>query len=127
MQPTPHDTLKHLEPILGKRKTTALWRYYLSQGTPFDRQAAAGLIELLAERHLPARYQQTPVLPPPDPSNCAGDYPLGRVLYQNKPYAPFGLREEEWLRHVLIVGMSGTGSSIARAASPALRYSLPSE
>ncbi|MBI2132382.1 MAG: ATP-binding protein [Candidatus Tectomicrobia bacterium] len=111
MQPTPHDTLKHLEPILGKHKTTALWRYYLSQGTPFDRQAAAGLIELLAERNLPSRYQQTPVLPPPDPSKCTGDYPLGRVLYQNKPYAPFGLREEEWLRHVLIVGMSGTGKT----------------
>jgi len=111
MQPTPQDTLKQLEPILGKRKTSALWRYYLAQATPFDRQAAAQLIEIIAERNLPNRYQQNPLLPPPDPSQCNGDYPLGTVLYRGHSYSPFGLREDEWLRHVLIVGMSGTGKT----------------
>jgi archaellum biogenesis ATPase FlaH len=40
-----------------------------------------------------------------------GDYPIGDVLYPNKPYAPFSIREAEWLRHCGIFGKTGSGKT----------------
>jgi hypothetical protein len=44
--------------------------------------------------------------------DCVGEYVLGNVSYPpGKEYAVFGLREQEWIRHVLILGMTGTGKT----------------
>jgi hypothetical protein len=51
------------------------------------------------------------LLPPPEKRVLVGDYPIGDVLYPNKPYAPFSIREAEWLRHCGIFGKTGSGKT----------------
>lgn len=48
---------------------------------------------------------------PPTQRQAAGDYTLGTVLYGNKQLYPFGLREDEWIQHVAILGRSGAGKT----------------
>jgi len=40
-----------------------------------------------------------------------GPYPLGKVDYADKELYPFGLRDRDWVRHVCISGMSGSGKT----------------
>lgn len=49
------------------------------------------------------------LLPPRD--NYAGEYFLGYVNYNDKDYAPFGIKENEWIQHTAIFGRSGSGKT----------------
>ena len=51
------------------------------------------------------------LLPPPDRESLAGDYPIGEVIYPEKPFATFGVREKEWIRHCGIFGKTGSGKT----------------
>ena len=51
-------------------------------------------------------------LEPPGREVCCGDYTLGEVAYPGKKaFCPFGVREDEWIKHVLITGMTGAGKT----------------
>ncbi len=50
-------------------------------------------------------------LRPPPPEVIEGEYPVGCVLYNGELRGDFGLREDEWLQHVAIVGRSGSGKT----------------
>lgn len=51
------------------------------------------------------------LLPPPDPQKAKGEYPLGEIIYDNKLVSFFGLREHEFIRHIGMYGVSGSGKS----------------
>lgn len=51
------------------------------------------------------------LLPPPDPKDSQGEYELGSVIYDNREIGKFGLREKEFLRHLGLFGITGTGKS----------------
>ena len=51
------------------------------------------------------------MLPPPSPELAFGEYELGTIVYDDKPVCSFGLREKEFLRHIGIFGITGTGKS----------------
>ncbi len=90
---------------------TAGWHFYLS-GQGEERQFADDLIDVLAFQKLGKDYQENIFLEPPAEGTCAGLYGLGDVIYPPKQvFAPFGLREDEWVKHVLITGMTGTGKT----------------
>ena len=55
------------------------------------------------------------LFPPPPPERCLGEIDLGRVQYAGKEGFSFGLRKDEFLRHVGIYGSSGCGKSNAIA------------
>jgi hypothetical protein len=87
------------------------WRFYLS-GEGAERQEADDLIDILLFQRLAKDYRKGIFLDPPPASVCAGPYALGTVSYPgNRPYCPFGLREHEWIQHMLITGMTGTGKT----------------
>ena len=52
------------------------------------------------------------LLPPPSQEEAQGPYPLGEVRYgkEGRGYT-FGLKEEDWIRHVTVTGISGAGKS----------------
>lgn len=104
------DLLQKLEPVLGSKART-LW--YLSLLSKDKKTAYANqeLLRLLADRHVRLDYQERIRLPPPAQSSTLGKYHLGTVIYPDSPYSEFGLTDEEMLRHVLIVGMTGTGKT----------------
>jgi hypothetical protein len=51
------------------------------------------------------------LLPPPDPGKAYGEYELGTVMYDDRQVCKFGLREKEFLRHLGLFGITGTGKS----------------
>lgn len=104
------EKLRKLAP-LGKKKADLAWLFYLS-GEGQERQASDELIDIQLFQQLQKDYREQILLDPPDASDCLGEYSLGTVIYpSNKPYCSFGLREDEWIKHLLIVGMTGTGKT----------------
>ena len=85
------------------------WKFYLS-GEGEDRGLADDLIDVQLYKELGKDYQEQIFLRPLAKEICAGPYSLGQVLYPaNMIYCPFGLRENEWIKHMLITGMTGAG------------------
>jgi hypothetical protein len=69
-------------------------------------------LELLAAKHIPQSLGQDEAeLIPPSEEQAQGEYPIGQVLYSGKHLYPFGLRENEWIQHMAILGRSGSGKT----------------
>jgi len=98
-----------LKPILGS-KIESLWLEY--QLSPESRKEIESIINGLAAKHLDESFEKRKILltPPPEPL-CKGDYPLGTVYYNKKPFYPFCLREYEWIQHIGIFGRTGSGKT----------------
>ena len=105
------EIVHQLEPMLGPQ-TRILWYKYLSAKTPQRKEAWRTRIRILGEKVLDI-YKDEIRLPPPLPQETIGDYQLGMVIYPDKPYSIFGLREEELCKHIMITGMTGTGKTPA--------------
>jgi hypothetical protein len=104
------DLVRKLVPVLGG-KARALW--YLNI-TSKDAKAAFGnkeLLRILADRNAKVDYQENVRLPPPSPDQLSGEYAVGKVVYPEADYGAFGLREDEFIKHILIVGMTGSGKT----------------
>lgn len=96
---------------VGKRNADMGWLFYLS-GEGEERQEADELIDMLLYQKIRKDFRENIFLDPPAVSDCYGKYFLGKVLYPpDNNFCPFGLREDEWIKHLLIVGMTGTGKT----------------
>ena len=56
-------------------------------------------------------FDEETALAPPPSERIRGEYPIGSVTYLHEKKYPFGLREDDWIKHVLIVGASGSGKT----------------
>ncbi len=105
------DLLRKLEPIL-KDKTKAYWFFNLLNDDKKSSISNLELLQLITDKKAKLNYQEVIRLPPPiDKDKLLGKYRLGKVLYPEEEYSEFGLRESEFIRHILIVGMTGTGKT----------------
>ena len=76
-----------------------------------ERREANELLDVLMHFELRKDYAKKILLEPPNREDCAGEYFLGYVFYPDKIYCPFGLKEDEWIKHILITGMTGVGKT----------------
>lgn len=84
---------------------------YLS-GENEERQQADELIDILLFKKLTKGYEEKIFLKPATPNQCNGNYFLGMVIYPpDKFYCKFGIKEHEWIMHLLIVGITGSGKT----------------
>jgi len=96
---------------LDGRTAVSSWLFYLS-GEGDERQLADDLIDVLLFRSAGKSFEKGIFLEPPTTGECRGEYVLGTVLYPPmRPFCEFGLREAEWIKHVLITGMTGAGKT----------------
>jgi len=96
---------------LDKQAAKANWLHYLS-GQGAERQLASDLIDVQLFQKLGKDFRKDIFLEPPVAGICRGAYALGQVLYPGKQtFCGFGLHEEEWIKHVLITGMTGAGKT----------------
>ncbi|MEW5911313.1 MAG: DUF87 domain-containing protein [Thermodesulfobacteriota bacterium] len=87
-----------------------MWLLYLaSEGQ--ERDEADELFDVLMHFQLNKDYSKKILLEPPAPTLCSGEYYLGDVIYPEGVFAKFGIREAEWIKHMLITGMSGVGKT----------------
>lgn len=104
------ELLRKLEPVFGSR-AKALWYMSLLPKDAKSVEKNKELLRLLADRRVKLDYKEEIRLPPPSPEKLAGEYHLGDAIYPDKEYAKFGLREHEFIKHILIAGMTGTGKT----------------
>jgi len=96
---------------LDRKKAEANWLFYLS-GEGQERHEADELVDIMLHKKLGKDYQEMVFLDPPNVADCNGEYFFGTVQYPpGKAYCSFGLRENEWIKHLLIVGMTGAGKT----------------
>jgi hypothetical protein len=105
------DLFRRLKPLYGK-KIDALWLEYQTAGVERKREIEGLLTLVAAKRFGMAVGEERLVLEPPPASLIGqGEYTVGCVSYPGlAPYA-FRLRRDELLRHVFILGPTGTGKS----------------
>jgi len=104
------ELLQKLEPILGN-KSKALWYLYLFSKDSKSEQSNKELLRLLADKKANLDYKEEIRLPPPVPEKLKGKYNIGKVIYPDEEYATFGFQENEFIKHILITGMTGTGKT----------------
>ena len=99
-----------LKPILGS-KMDKIYTAYCAEDKD-GQQQIEHYLQLLSAKYLPSKLEQskTVLLPPPE-DQAAGEYQIGTVRYADKDLYPFGLREDEWIQHVAILGRSGAGKT----------------
>ncbi len=95
---------------MGKR-TKSLWYFNQLAKDSKAAQRNIGFLHLIADRTSKIDYEEQIRLPPPSPEDLYGEYHIGIVLYPDTPYAEFGIRESEFIKHFLIVGMTGAGKT----------------
>ena len=102
------DKFRKLKPSF--KETDLMWLFYLA-GEGKERREADELLDILMHFDLSKDYSRKILLEPPEPAVCRGEYHIGDILYPGGVYCSLGLREDEWIKHVLIAGMSGVGKT----------------
>jgi len=99
-----------LKPILGS-KMDKIYSAYLAEDDEGKKQIEHYL-QLLTAKYLPTRLGQAEtILLPPTKEQAAGEYHIGTVEYAGKDICQFGLREDDWIQHMAILGRSGAGKT----------------
>ena len=108
---TVEDMCKKLKPIFGKKIDKLYLQYSLTDSRE-KRAEIQQALNLLYEKHLNTTLLGEKVLLSPPEANLGADYNLAKISYADKDFSDFGLREKDWIRHVLISGMSGSGKTV---------------
>jgi len=101
---------RKLKPILGK-EIDSLWLAYNTQTDSRSRAEILGILWSLASKYLDETFDKKLLLSLPEKELIGGEYKLGKLVYGDQEYYPFGLRENEWLRHIGIFGTTGSGKT----------------
>ncbi|MCH9031188.1 MAG: ATP-binding protein [candidate division Zixibacteria bacterium] len=104
------EIIRRLEPILGVR-AKHLWYSRLASSGPEDIAELESLIRILNERSVGSGYKNEILLPPPSRKTLPDRFRLGTVLYPDTEYSRIGLSGSDFIKHILIVGMTGAGKT----------------
>lgn len=108
---TAEEICRRLRPVIGDKVDKIYLKYALSENNN-ERLEMEHAFKILYERYLNTHLLAEKVLlEPPERKNVEGDYELGTVTYADRDYYAFGLKEREWIRHICITGMSGSGKT----------------
>ncbi|NQV80118.1 MAG: DUF87 domain-containing protein, partial [Alphaproteobacteria bacterium] len=101
---------RQLKPVIGPQ-ADRIWQGFVAENEEGKAQIL-DYLELLSAQHFQGNLEtEGPGLLPPGPVVAAGEYPLGKVVYNDRPLYPWGLRENEWPQHVGVFGRSGAGKT----------------
>jgi hypothetical protein len=105
------DVFRRLKPVFGEAVDE--WWIAFNSDTPRGKAQMLQDLNLLAimvqDQHVGDRKIY---LPPPRVEVISdGEYTLGTVVYPGKPPCPFRVQRNELLRHMLVIGQTGTGKT----------------
>lgn len=101
---------RKLKPLIGE-KAERYWLAYLSEDYRGKQELEIAL-QMLGAKLLGTGIENPVVhLSAPARDIARGEYPVGNVVYCDKPMHPFGIREEELIQHTSIFGRSGAGKT----------------
>ena len=105
------EKLKLLKPILPSKQWGYLRIQYILEKDYRKRREIESMMDLLIAQNVPGLKTENILLPPPEKSLLTGEYPIGEVLYPDKNFGIFGVKENEWIRHCGIFGKTGSGKT----------------
>jgi len=99
-----------LKPMLGDKMDKVYEAYMAEDET--GKEQTENYLQQLTAKYLPTKLSESCAsLLPPSREQAAGEYFLGKVQYAGKDLCDFGLREDEWIQHMAILGRSGAGKT----------------
>jgi predicted transcriptional regulator len=99
-----------LKPILGSQIEN-LYSAYLAEDKQGKEQIQQYIQSLCAE-YLPQNLDSNNnILIPPSKEKAFGEYKLGNVSYLEEDMYEFGLKENEWIQHIAVLGRTGAGKT----------------
>ena len=105
------DICKKLQPFLGKRADDLFLEYSIAE-TREEKLHIYQLILALYRKYIDDNFlDQQVILKKPPEGMLKASYALGKIEYPNKKDDIFGLREQDFPRHLCISGMSGSGKT----------------
>lgn len=108
---TAEELCRRLRPVIGSKIDKIYLRYALSANNE-EKLEMEHAFKILYEKYLNTHLLADKVLlEPPSEEDVRGEYKLGTVSYAEKDFYSFGLRENEWIRHMCVTGMSGSGKT----------------
>lgn len=108
---TPEEICKKLRPIFGRKIDMIYLKYSLAQDRR-EREQIEQALKVMYEKYLNTNLLSDKILlEPPSETVIRAEYPLGHVVYADEALYTFGLREQDWIRHICITGMSGSGKT----------------
>ncbi len=104
------ETCCQLKPFIGEQ-ADRLWQTYQVEGLDGKKQIEQ-LLSALALKHLRKSPGDTlHFFLPPQAHVSKGEFPVANVSHLGRDFGQFGIREDEWLQHVAILGRSGSGKT----------------
>jgi len=108
---TVEDICKKLRPVFGSRIDQLYLNYRMADSREAKAEIEQALSALYHKFLSESLLSDKIFLEPPNEEVVSGDYPLSYVSYADKKLYPFCLREQDWVRHVCISGMTGSGKT----------------
>lgn len=108
---TIEEICRKLRPVLGEKVDNLYLKYKLSDSRE-SREEIEQALHLLYQKYLnTSLLKEKVLLEPPSEEVISGEYPLATISYADKDVGTFYLREQDWIRHVCVSGMSGSGKT----------------
>jgi len=102
---------RSLEPVIGSLKAKSLWNTYLSSDWE-QRQELEQYIQLICTKLLNKNPGENKILlVPPSKEDASGEFYLGQIVYNDKEIYPLYLREEDFIKDIVIVATTGEGKT----------------
>ncbi len=108
---TPAEMCRRLKPVFGSKIDALYLKYTMTTNRETKAQIEQALNALYHKHVNDTMLNEKVLLDPPRQDIIGGEYDLGNVNYADKDLYSFGLREKDWVRHVCISGMSGSGKT----------------
>jgi len=105
------EKLKLLKPILSPIQREGLRIQYIFEKDFRKQKEIESMIDLLISKNVSSFPAEQIILPPSEKNHLIGEYLIGEVIYPDKSFGFFGVRENEWLRHCGIFGKTGSGKT----------------
>ncbi len=102
---------RRLKPVLGEKIEALYFKYLLAEDFEEKKKIEQALRTLYKKHLAKSILENQLLLSTPQKETIRGDYPLGTILYGDKSLWQFGLRKKDWIRHVCVTGMSGSGKT----------------
>jgi len=108
---TVEELCKKLRPIFGSKIDKVYLKYKLADSLEAKQEIEQAL-NALYHKHLDSNLLSEKVLLENPPEELISDgFPLANVSYNEQELYPFALRDKDFVRHVCISGMSGSGKT----------------
>src|SRR3989338_8863916 len=102
---------KKLRPILDKKADALYFQYVMSSELLVKKQIEQAISALYSKHVSESLLTDNILLEPPKANIITGNYPIAKIKYGNSSMHDFCLREKDFIRHVCITGMSGSGKT----------------